>query len=119
MAAWQWFVYIIECKDGSYYTGRTWEYSDRYEQHLAGKGSKYTAKHGVKRLAYVEEFDDSEAAALREKQIQGWTKKRRKNLLMVNGVSGNNIVILRLALLAQERIIYSWTALFNNSFKKI
>lgn len=78
---WKWFVYIIECLDGSYYTGKTWKPELRYEQHLSGLGSKYTAGHGIKRLAYMEEHDSFESASLREKQIQGWTRKKKENLI--------------------------------------
>lgn len=78
---WKWYVYILECKDGSYYTGMTWKPSARFDQHLSGLGGKYTAKHGVKKLAYLEEYDDLEQARLREKQIQGWTRKKKEKLI--------------------------------------
>ncbi|PIR95986.1 MAG: hypothetical protein COT92_03460 [Candidatus Doudnabacteria bacterium CG10_big_fil_rev_8_21_14_0_10_42_18] len=57
---WKWYVYILECLDGSYYNGRTWDPDNRWIQHLFKLGSKYTAKHGVKNLAYMEEFDNFE-----------------------------------------------------------
>lgn len=53
---WTWYVYIIECLDGYYYTGVTWNIEIRIEQHRTGKGSKFTAKHGFKMLRYYEEF---------------------------------------------------------------
>lgn len=81
--SWKWYVYIIECKDGSFYTGRTWKPELRYDQHLSGLGGKYTARHGVKRLAYLEEYENFEEAFLREKQLQGWT--REKKLKLING----------------------------------
>lgn len=80
---WKWYVYIIECNDGSFYTGRAWKPELRYDQHLSGLGGKYTARHGVKRLAYLEEYEDFEEASLREKQLQGWT--REKKLKLING----------------------------------
>ena len=81
---WKWFVYIIECLDNSYYTGRTWKPELRYDQHVSGLGGEYTAEHGVKRIVYIEEFDDFEQASLREKQIKGWTRKKKENL--INGI---------------------------------
>ena len=81
MSDWKWYVYIIECKDGSYYTGRSWRYDLRYEQHLSGLGGKYTAKHGVKKLAYVEEYSNYEEACLREKQLHGWTREKKEKLI--------------------------------------
>ena len=81
---WKWYVYILECLDGNYYTGKTLKVDIRYAQHLSKLGGKYTAEHGVKRLAYVEEYKSYETASLREKQIQGWTRKKKENL--INGV---------------------------------
>lgn len=66
-----WYVYIIECLDKLYYVGMTIDISQRYAQHLSGLGSKFTAKHGVKRLAYLELHDDFDNARYREKQIKG------------------------------------------------
>ena len=83
---WHWYVYIIECKDGTYYTGRSWDVEIRYEQHLSGSGAKYTAIHGVKRLAYYEMHEDSEAAAMREKQIKGWSQEKKRRILIDNFV---------------------------------
>lgn len=78
---WYWYVYIIECLDGSYYVGRTWKIELRYDQHTSGLGGKYTAKHGVKMLAYLEEFDSFEGASLREKQLKGWTRAKKEKLI--------------------------------------
>ena len=81
MTKWKWYVYIIECQDKSYYTGLTWDLSTRYDQHAWGLGSKYTAKHCFKRLAYCEEHDDLEIARAREIQIKKWTRKKKENLI--------------------------------------
>jgi putative endonuclease len=85
---WKWYIYIVECADGSYYTGRTWKADLRYDQHASGLGGEYTAKHGVKRLAYIEEFDNFEQAALREKQIKGWTRIKKQKL--IEGIWGKD-----------------------------
>lgn len=74
-------MYILECLDGSYYTGRTWNPDIRYEQHLSKFGSKYTAEHGIKRVAYLEEHDNFEIASIREKQIKGWTREKKEKLI--------------------------------------
>ncbi len=81
MNRWKWYVYILECLDGSYYTGMTWKPSLRLDQHLSGLGGKYTAKHGVKKLAYLEEFENLEEARVREKQIQGWVREKKEKLI--------------------------------------
>jgi len=78
---WKWYVYIIECLDKTYYTGLTWKTELRYEQHLSGLGSKYTAKHGVKRIVYIEEHGNLNEARAREKQIKNWSQKKKHNLI--------------------------------------
>lgn len=78
---WKWYVYIIECLDKSYYVGMTWKPEIRLEQHLSGFGSKYTAKHGVKKLVYLEEYENLEEARLREKQLKGWTRIKKEKLI--------------------------------------
>jgi putative endonuclease len=78
---WKWYVYIIECKDKTYYTGLTWNLNNRFDQHLSGKGSKYTAKHFAERLVYSEEFEDLEEARYREKQIKDWSQKKKQKLI--------------------------------------
>lgn len=79
---WKWYVYIIECKDGTYYTGLTWKPELRYDQHLSGLGSKYTAEHGVKALVYCEEHTDFETARVREVQIKGWSQAKKRKILI-------------------------------------
>jgi putative endonuclease len=78
---WKWYVYIIECLDKTYYTGCTWNISIRTEQHISRLGSKYTQKHGFKKLAYYEEFDNLENARSREKQIKDWSQKKKRKLI--------------------------------------
>lgn len=81
MDHWKWYVYIIECLDDTFYTGMTWKTEIRYEQHLSGFGAKYTAKHGVKKLVYLEEFSDLESARKRERQIKDWSQKKKQMLI--------------------------------------
>lgn len=81
MKQWKWYVYIIECLDNTYYTGLTWKPEIRYEQHVSKFGSKYTSKHGVKKLVYLEEHTNLEGARLREKQIKDWNQKKKQKLI--------------------------------------
>lgn len=83
---WKWYVYIIECEDGTYYTGMTWKPGLRYDQHISGLGCKYTAKHGVKRIAYIEEHENLELARKRERQIKDWSREKKERL--IKGVWG-------------------------------
>ncbi len=45
-----WFVYLIECQDGSLYTGVAVDVQKRYAEHAAGKGARYTRSHPPRRL---------------------------------------------------------------------
>ncbi len=81
MPKWKWFVYIIECLDNTYYTGMTWKPETRFEQHISKLGGKYTAKHGVKKLVYLEEHDNIENARKREIQIKDWSKEKKQKLI--------------------------------------
>lgn len=81
MSSWRWFVYIIECSDGTYYTGLTWNPSNRFDQHISKLGSKYTQEHGVKKLVYLEEHEDLEVARGREIQIKDWSQKKKEKLI--------------------------------------
>lgn len=83
---WHWYLYIIECLDGFYYTGITWKSDLRWQQHLLGLGSKFTSKHKVKKLVYLEEYDNLEEARRREQQIKGWTRNKKEKL--INGEWG-------------------------------
>jgi putative endonuclease len=56
--------------------------ANRLEQHLSGLGSKYTGKHGVKKLVYYEEHDDLEVARMREKQIKDWSQEKKRKLIL-------------------------------------
>lgn len=78
---WKWYVYIIECRDHTYYTGCTWNVELRMDQHISGKGSKYTKRHGFKKLVYIEEHEDIEEALAREKQIKDWSQAKKRMLI--------------------------------------
>jgi putative endonuclease len=81
MQPWRWYVYIIECEDGTYYTGMTWNMPNRWEQHLSLMGSKYTAKHKPKKVVYVEEHEELDTARYREKQIKDWSQAKKRKLI--------------------------------------
>ncbi|MBN8219516.1 MAG: GIY-YIG nuclease family protein [Spirochaetes bacterium] len=76
-------MYILECSDGSLYTGSTKDLELRVQQHQAGEGANYTKKRLPVKLIYTEEYDRIDHAFAREKQIQGWRKN--KKLALING----------------------------------
>lgn len=81
MAQWRWYIYIIQCKDKSYYVGLTWQPDSRWTQHLSGFGAEYTKLHKPEKVVYLEEYDDLEEARMREKQLKGWTRKKKEKLI--------------------------------------
>lgn len=81
MSSWKWYVYILECLDGAYYVGMTSSPDRRFEQHLFGNGSKFTEKHHIKSLVYLEEYEELETARTREIQLKGWTRKKKEKLI--------------------------------------
>jgi putative endonuclease len=80
-------MYILECADGSFYTGSTWDLERRHEEHQSGLGARHTSKRLPVKLVYHEEFDRVEDAFNREKQVQGWTRKKKQAL--ISGQSDN------------------------------
>ena len=75
------FMYILECANGYYYTGSTNDLERRVEQHLKGEGAVFTKKHLPVKLVYFEEFQSIEDAFCREKQVQGWSRKKKEALI--------------------------------------
>jgi len=64
------YVYVLLCEDGSYYTGYAKDIDSRVRQHMSGIGARYTRLHRPKRLVYTEEFDTVEEAMRREREIK-------------------------------------------------
>ena len=77
------YMYILECADGSYYTGSTIDLKRRLRQHQNFEGSFFTAKKWPVKLVYFEHFDCVAFAFAREKQVQGW--RRAKKLALIEG----------------------------------
>lgn len=78
------YTYILECIDGSFYTGSTWDLERRLWQHQQGLGANYTAKRLPVKLIYCEFYDRIDHAFYREKQIQGWSRKKKQALMAGN-----------------------------------
>ena len=75
------YMYILECADGSYYTGSTIHLEIRFKQHQNGEGANHTKKHLPVKLVYFEEFPRIDQAFYREKQVQGWSRKKKEALI--------------------------------------
>jgi putative endonuclease len=83
------YVYIVECADKKFYTGITDNVERRFKEHQR-QGSHFTSYNHATKLLYKESFPDKNQAAKRERQIKGWT--RRKKLALAAG----NLQLLKL-----------------------
>jgi predicted GIY-YIG superfamily endonuclease/mevalonate kinase len=75
------YIYILECADGSYYTGSTIDIEKRIAEHNDGKGANHTKKRLPVALKYIEGFQRIDDAFYREKQIQGWSRAKKEALI--------------------------------------
>jgi len=76
------FVYIIECSDGSLYTGITTNIERRFNEHKNGEGGHFTKSKEIVRVAYTERHPDRSSALKREAQIKGWTRQKKLELVL-------------------------------------
>jgi putative endonuclease len=81
------FCYILECADGTYYTGWTLDPERRTVQHNRGRGARYTRTRLPVRLVYVEALPDRSAAMKRERVIKTLPRKGKKKLIGLGGAA--------------------------------
>ena len=70
MGAKRWFLYLIECRDGSIYTGITVNVVARYATHEMGKGARYTRSHPPRRLLAMIDYANRSSAASAEHAVK-------------------------------------------------
>jgi putative endonuclease len=75
------YVYIVECADGTFYTGWSKDVAARVRVHNAGRGARYTRARRPVRLCYWEECPDRAAAMRRELQIKHLSRARKQALI--------------------------------------
>ena len=75
------YTYIVECKDGTLYTGWTNNLEKRLRAHNEGKGAKYTKSRRPVTLVYQESFDTKEEAMRREYAIKRFSRKKKMELI--------------------------------------
>ena len=73
----EWFVYILACQDGSYYTGVTNNLDRRMKIHASGKGSKYVAQKRFKKLLCWKECTDKSEACKNEYAIKKLPRREK------------------------------------------
>jgi putative endonuclease len=82
------FCYIVECDDGTYYTGWSTDLERRVRQHNAGRGARYTRSRLPVRLVYVEEQPDKVSAMRREIKIKQMGRDAKDKLVKRHLLTG-------------------------------
>ncbi len=75
------YVYILQCSDGSYYTGHTDDLEKRIVAHKKGEIAGYTSRRRPVRLVFAQDFPSREEAFQVERQIKGWTRQKKEALV--------------------------------------
>ncbi len=76
------YVYILECADGTYYTGATIDLDRRLKQHQKGIGAKYTRGRRPLKLLCAEHHPSLNLAYQRESEIKSWTRTKKKAMVI-------------------------------------
>lgn len=79
------YTYIIQCSDGTFYTGWTNDIKRRMEEHNSGRGAKYTRPRLPVELVYYETFPSKQEAMKREYAIKQMTRKKKEELIRGHG----------------------------------
>jgi len=77
------YCYILQCSDGSFYTGWTTDFERRVKTHNAGRGARYTRARRPVKLVYVEPQPNRVSAMKRERRIKAMTRKQKQKLINV------------------------------------
>ncbi|MFS9260125.1 GIY-YIG nuclease family protein [Streptococcus infantis] len=78
------YMYVVECRDGSYYTGYTTDVKKRIAVHNSGKGAKYTRARLPVKLIYVQGFDSKEEAMSAEVLLKRKKRAQKERFLSEN-----------------------------------
>ena len=75
------YIYMLECADGSYYVGHTDDLEKRMALHDSGSCAGYTAQRRPVRLVFADEFSSRDDAIQRERQLKGWSRAKKQALI--------------------------------------
>ena len=92
MSAW---FYILECSDGSFYTGSTIDIDVRFLEHQLGDGAKHTSRRRPIKLVYWEEYHNIVDAFDREHQVNKWSRKKKEALINGDGDALEMLAVAR------------------------
>ena len=90
-----WFVYVIECVDGSLYTGIALDPEARYALHAAGKGARYTRSHPPLRLLAMRPFPDRSSALKAEYQVKQMSPAEKRRYAAEITAGGERPVLVK------------------------
>ena len=79
------YCYILECADGTYYTGWTTDPERRLKQHNKGLGARYTRSRAPVKIVYLEPQPDRSTAMKRERAIKRLSREHKKKLIVGTG----------------------------------
>ena len=77
------YVYLLQCSDGTIYTGITTDVERRFQEHKNGKGGHYTSSRKAVKLLYTEKQKNRSNALKREAEIKGWRREKKLDLVRV------------------------------------
>ena len=80
----EWFLYMLECGDGSFYTGITNDVARRFKMHQEGRGSRYTKTHRPVKLLYQEKCANRSRALVREYAVKTFPRKKKEELIRLS-----------------------------------
>lgn len=92
-----WFLYILECKDGTFYTGITNDLIRRTEKHNTGKGARYTKTRRPVKLLYYEICTNRSQALIREYEVKSLSRKQKEKLCSCHTLNSPSPVAAKLA----------------------
>ena len=76
-----WFLYMLRCKDGTFYTGITNDLDRRLKKHNAGKGARYTRARRPVKIIYRETLKSRTQALVRECAVKAFSRKTKEALI--------------------------------------
>ncbi|WP_102348012.1 GIY-YIG nuclease family protein [Bacillus sp. Marseille-P3661] len=86
------YIYILECNDGTYYTGYTNNLEKRLDKHQSGKGAKYTRGRIPVKLIYSRSFNSKTAAMQEEYRIKQLTRHQKEQYVNLNNDKEENVL---------------------------
>ncbi|MGL4687761.1 MAG: GIY-YIG nuclease family protein [Fusobacteriaceae bacterium] len=92
-----WYIYVLRCEDNSLYTGIAKNYMKRYEEHLIGKGAKYTKSHKIKKIEVVWSVSTRSEALKIEYLFKSFKKLKKENIIL-NKEDFTDVSLIKLGL---------------------